>query len=286
MQRFPVPVSVTQTLIRGVPVPVTQTLIRGVRVPVTVVVTLPGGVVTQILVDQASTATTTPSAVRTTPSTVRTTPSTVRTTTSTKPIEPSTPTATAVSSRRSSSTSPVVKIAEATSTPDVAAGKPQDALIQSGGAPAVQKRDMTEGAIKQHIKESRITSSTRRIILDRFQNILKRRQRKMQTPSSTETLCRDKRRCKLPCIRPRIATVTTNFVPRTLLNTRTRSFQLPRKFMPLSKNGFINEGNFSFLSARYLGEFDHVNRRTNRLMPVQHIYIVPAMISTYIHSNA
>ena len=47
-----------------------------------------------------------------------------------------------------------MKVAEATSTADVAAGKLQDAPIQSGGAPAVQKRDMTEAAIKQHIKES------------------------------------------------------------------------------------------------------------------------------------
>lgn len=47
-QRVPVAVAVTQRV--GVPVPVTLTLVRGVRVPVTVISTLPGGVVTRIIV--------------------------------------------------------------------------------------------------------------------------------------------------------------------------------------------------------------------------------------------
>lgn len=108
-----------------VPVPVTETLLRGVRVPFTSVVTLPGGVVTRILIYR---------------------PNTVKTSTRS--------TATAVSSHRSSSTSstkPAVRIAQATPVPNVAAGKPK---VPPGGAPKVQKRDMTDGVMKQHIEES------------------------------------------------------------------------------------------------------------------------------------
>ena len=45
-----VPVAVPVTLVRPVAVPVTLTLVRGVRVPVTVISTLPGGIVTRILI--------------------------------------------------------------------------------------------------------------------------------------------------------------------------------------------------------------------------------------------
>ena len=54
-QRVPVAVPVTQ--LRPVAVPVTLTLVRGVRVPVTVISTLPGGVVTKILILPPATAT-------------------------------------------------------------------------------------------------------------------------------------------------------------------------------------------------------------------------------------
>lgn len=70
-QRVPVAVPVTQ--FRPVAVPVTLTLVRGVRVPVTVISTLPGGVVTKIVVLPSPIAT--PSTLlNTTPSRVESVP--------------------------------------------------------------------------------------------------------------------------------------------------------------------------------------------------------------------